>query len=103
MMGIKERVTQGDIADIVGIDVSSVNKILNRTGGVFRKDTIAKVFRVAERLGYDQTRPTKVALLAVLREIAPESEPAASLARRLNVSVSKAEEIKRLVKRRTSS
>jgi transcriptional regulator with XRE-family HTH domain len=47
-------VTQVEIARRVGLDVSSVNKILNRRQGpVFRKDTIKKVFRIAKELGYD--------------------------------------------------
>jgi len=47
-------VTQIEIARRVGLDVSSVNKILNRRQGpVFRKDTIRKVFKVARELGYD--------------------------------------------------
>lgn len=47
-------VTQVEIARKVGLDVSSVNKILNRRAGpVFRKETIRKVFKVARDLGYD--------------------------------------------------
>jgi transcriptional regulator with XRE-family HTH domain len=47
-------VTQGEIARRLGLDVSSVNKILNkRPGPVFRKDTIKKVFKTARDLGYD--------------------------------------------------
>lgn len=47
-------VTQVEIARKVGLDVSSVNKILNRRAGpVFRKETIRKVFKVAKDLGYD--------------------------------------------------
>jgi transcriptional regulator with XRE-family HTH domain len=47
-------ITQVEIARRVGLDVSSVNKILNRRPGpVFRKDTIKKVFKVAKELGYD--------------------------------------------------
>jgi transcriptional regulator with XRE-family HTH domain len=47
-------VTQGEIARRLGLDVSSVNKILNkRPGPVFRKDTIKKVFKIARELGYD--------------------------------------------------
>jgi transcriptional regulator with XRE-family HTH domain len=50
-------VTQVEIARRVGLDVSSVNKILNRRQGpVFRKETIRKVFKVARELGYDFTR-----------------------------------------------
>jgi transcriptional regulator with XRE-family HTH domain len=47
-------VTQLQIAREVGIDVSSVNKILNKSPGpVFKKETIRKVFRVARDLGFD--------------------------------------------------
>ncbi len=47
-------ITQVEIARRVGMDVSSVNKILNRRlGPVFRKDSIKKVFRVARQLGFD--------------------------------------------------
>ena len=45
--------TQVEIARHVGLDVSSVNKILNRrSGAVFKPATVEKVFRVAKRLGF---------------------------------------------------
>jgi hypothetical protein len=45
--------TQTEIARQVGLDVSSVNKILNRrSGAVFKQATVEKVFRVAKRLGF---------------------------------------------------
>lgn len=47
-------VTQLEIAKRVNLDVSSVNKILNRRPGpVFKKETIKEVFKVARELGYD--------------------------------------------------
>ena len=47
-------ITQVEIARRVGLDVSSVNKILNkRQGPVFRKETVQKVFKIARQLGYD--------------------------------------------------
>ena len=47
-------ITQVEIARRVGLDVSSVNKILNkRQGPVFRKETIRKVFKIAKDMGYD--------------------------------------------------
>jgi len=50
-------ITQVEIAQQVGLDVSSVNKILNRRAGpVFKKETIRKVFKVARELGYDFNR-----------------------------------------------
>lgn len=46
--------TQLDIARRVGIDVSSVNKILNKSPGpIFNKETIKEVFKVAKELRYD--------------------------------------------------
>jgi transcriptional regulator with XRE-family HTH domain len=50
-------VTQSEIARQVGLDVSSVNKILNRIKGpVFREATIKKVFKLARQLGYSFER-----------------------------------------------
>jgi hypothetical protein len=47
-------VTQVEIARRVGLDVSSVNKILNRRKGpTFKKETIKQVFKVAKDLGFD--------------------------------------------------
>ena len=47
-------VTQLDIAKRVGLDVSSVNKILNRRPGpVFKRETIKQVFKIARSLGYN--------------------------------------------------
>ena len=49
--------TQVEIARRVGLDVSSVNKILNRRRGpVFKPATVDKVFRVAKQLGYSLER-----------------------------------------------
>ncbi len=50
-------ITQKAIAQRTGLDISSVNKILNcRQGPVFRKKTIRKVFKVAREMGYDFNR-----------------------------------------------
>lgn len=50
-------VTQVAIARHVGLDVSTVNKILHRTTGpVFSKPTIERVFKAARRLGFDFER-----------------------------------------------
>lgn len=45
-------VTQSDIARKLGIDVSSVNKILNRRKTGFKPETVRRVFRVAKALGF---------------------------------------------------
>src|SRR5579862_1717601 len=45
--------TQGDIARHLGLDVSSVNKILHhKPGAKFRKATVDQVFRAARKLGF---------------------------------------------------
>lgn len=50
-------ITQCDIARKVGVDVSTVNKILNRRPGpVFSKVTIRKVFQAARELGFNLDR-----------------------------------------------
>lgn len=47
-------VTQREIARRVGLDVSSVNKILNRRHAIiFGKGTVERVFSAAQELGYD--------------------------------------------------
>ncbi len=48
---------QVQIARHVGLDVSSVNKILNkRKGPAFKKTTVTQVFKVARELGLDFSR-----------------------------------------------
>jgi len=55
-------VRQQDIANVVGLDVSSVNKILNmKAGPVFHKDTIRKVFKVAKDMGWEPRASSKFA------------------------------------------
>lgn len=47
-------VTQVEIARTLGVDISTVNKILNRTPGYkFRKETIKKVHSMAKSLGFN--------------------------------------------------
>ena len=47
-------VTQVQIARHAGVDVSTVNKILNRRREpAYRKETIRRVFQIARRLGFD--------------------------------------------------
>jgi hypothetical protein len=49
--------TQVEVAKKVGLDVSSVNKILNRrAGAVFKSSTVATVFKAAKQLGYSLER-----------------------------------------------
>jgi len=67
-------VTQTEIAKAVGLDVSSVNKILNRCRGpVFRKETIRSVFKTAREMGYDFDRAGKGTFRAILEELFPST------------------------------
>src|SRR2546430_16868687 len=51
------KITQRDIARRCGVDVSTVNKILRKAPGpAFNKDTVRRVLRAAEDLGYDLRR-----------------------------------------------
>src|SRR5438132_11550034 len=50
-------VTQVELARTLGLDVSTVNKILNRRPGFrFRKETVRQVFHMAKRMGFDFSR-----------------------------------------------
>jgi len=97
-------VTQVQIAKRLGIDVSSVNKILNRMPGpVFRKETIQLVFKTAAKMGYRFREDTKPllkrrveALEAALREIVPSVLSVDEIATRCGVQPARAAEIKEL-------
>lgn len=59
--------TQVEIAEKVGLDVSTVNKILNEMPGPkFKQGTIQKVFHTAEKMGYNFNRATKERTIKVL-------------------------------------
>jgi DNA-binding LacI/PurR family transcriptional regulator len=64
------RVTQSDIAAATGLDVSSVNKILNEVEGpMFRESTKREVFRVARRLGWKPLKTNLAMKTQVLRDV----------------------------------
>ncbi len=76
--------TQRDIAEKLGLDISSVNKILRKVpGSVFNRETVRKVFETAEELGYDMHRlkfghrrrtPRKAAQIDVTLTISDNSD-----------------------------
>lgn len=98
-------VTQSDIARRVGIDVSTVSKILSKTRGpVFRPDTIAAVFKVARDMGYNIARPTKHSLQrrldeleTYLRALVPKDLANTALARDLGIHAHAVERLKELL------
>lgn len=93
-----EKTTQVEIAARVGLDVSSVNKILNgMRGAKFREETVARVLRTARRMGYDFGRATRPALLAELRDLFPSDRAEDELADLRGVDVARVQAIKRLV------
>ncbi len=70
--------TQVEIARMVGLDVSSVNKILNDAQGpVFKEETKAMVRKMAKKLGYKPKSASKGMMRKELeslfpRDVAPE-------------------------------
>lgn len=91
-------ITQVEIAEMAGLDVSSVNKILNEVPGpIFKKETIARVLKIAAKHGYDFERPTKLTFPRALREVVPAEEPDGEAALRLRVSERRVSEIKRML------
>jgi transcriptional regulator with XRE-family HTH domain len=91
-------ITQVDIAREVGVDVSSVNKILNRVRGpVFRKETIRKVFSVAHERGYNFNRAGKGAFRRILEDLFPYDVNEDELMYTRNVDVKTLKRIKRLL------
>lgn len=81
-------VTQVMIAERAGVDVSSVNKILNeKRGPVFRKETIRMVRKVARELGYQPNPRRKKALFDFLERLFPRDVPDISLVVRRNVTL----------------
>jgi transcriptional regulator with XRE-family HTH domain len=92
--------TQIDIAKAVGVDVSSVNKILNgKCGPVFRKSTIDKVFKTAKKLGYDFGKASKGRLVAALVELFPPQTSDKMVALARGVPIEKVAEIRALIRR----
>lgn len=104
-------VTQIEIAKVVGLDVSSVNKILNRRqGSKFRKETVSHVFKVARRMGYNFDRNTKGTLAgeverlrAALKDMTPSVLTPEEIAARANVTPARAKEIRELAYGRQSA
>jgi len=75
------RVTQVEIAKACGLDVSSANKILNKSRrGTFSHNTIKRVFAKAKELGYKQSSASKGTMRRTLEELFPSSQTNISLA-----------------------
>jgi hypothetical protein len=92
--------TQAEIAKRVGLDVSSVNKILSGLSrGVFKATTVARVKKAAKRLGYDFTKPSKGTLVNALMDLCPPILSADEIAKKSGLSAARVEEIKILIKR----
>jgi DNA-binding LacI/PurR family transcriptional regulator len=87
--------TQVDIAEEVGLDVSSVNKILNeKAGSVFKPATVRKVFAAAKRLGYNFSRSSKGRVTQLLAKHFPKDVKSATLAIARGISLAEVHEIK---------
>lgn len=96
----KRQATQLEIARRVGLDVSSVNKILGqKRGPKFHEDTITKVFETAKAVGYDFSKPSKSRLVAFMREILPDGMSDQTIAQIRGLSVSKVRRYRELLRR----
>lgn len=91
-------VTQIEVARKVGMDVSSVNKILNRVPGpVFSKDTIKLVETTARKMGYQFDRPHKGNLIGILRRLFPSTVEDVVLSNARGITVQEVRRIKTLL------
>jgi DNA-binding LacI/PurR family transcriptional regulator len=86
-------VTQVEIAKHVGIDVSSVNKIINKSPGKFKKETIAAVFKAAKKFKYNFRRSSKANLRRILMQLFPKDSAPVEIALARGVTVPTAVEI----------
>jgi hypothetical protein len=90
----ERRETNHSTADLK-LDVSTVNKILNKAPGmVFNEATKRRVFKMAEELGYDFERGTKGWSLATLRTMFPQTVEDIILAEARGISVEMVQSIK---------
>ena len=95
---MRRKVTQVEIAKRLGLDVSTVNKILNTVAGPkFKKATIARVLATAKRMGYESGKATRTALLGELRDLFPPDSAEDDLAKLRGVSLERVQQIKQLV------
>jgi DNA-binding LacI/PurR family transcriptional regulator len=87
-----------EIARLVGLDVSSVNKILNKThGSIFRKETIKMVFSKAKELGYTGRISGKGAMRRTLEGLFPKDGHIKTLSVVRSVSVAEVARIRRML------
>lgn len=90
--------TQAEIAERVGLDVSTVNKILNRVEGpVFREETIKMVFSTARSLMYDFSRASKGELRRTLSLLFPKDGDKTLLAVLRGVTPKEVSRIRRML------
>lgn len=93
-------VTQVAIARKIGLDVSSVNKILNRAvGPVFRKETIKLVFKTAKDMGYNTERGSKHFFIDVVAEIFTQDISDEFLAAAVGMTVERVKKVREILKR----
>jgi DNA-binding LacI/PurR family transcriptional regulator len=90
--------TQVEIAAAVGLDVSTVNKILNQVSGpVFRKDTIKLVFDKAKELGYKPRVAGKGTMRRTLETLFPREGHIKTLSVVRSVTVAEVARIRRML------
>ena len=90
--------TQVQIAQELGIDVSTANKILNEVPGpVFKKETIRRVFAKAKELGYKPTSASKGQMRRTLELLFPQETVNSTLVILRGVSLFEVVRIKQML------
>lgn len=91
-------VTQVQIAQELGLDISTCNKILNKVRGpIFRKETIKRVFAKARELGYRPSSASKGTMRRTLELLFPKDGHIKTLSVVRSVSVSEVARIRRML------
>lgn len=95
------KVTQAEVAKKVGLDVSTVNKILNRVPGPsFAEATVKRVFKAAREMGWRLKWTGKYQLKDLVQQLSgalKEALPLIEASR--HMSVERIEKLKELLKR----
>lgn len=90
--------TQAEIAEQLGLDVSSVNKILNKVRGPsFRKETVRLVQAKARELGYVQSSASKGVMRRTLENLFPREGDNLALAALRGVDFHEVVRIKKML------
>lgn len=91
-------VTQMEIAQRLGLDVSTVNKVLNKAPRAsFKKETVKAIFKMVKDLGYKPHSASKGQMRTILEGLFPSTQPDISLAVMRGLAPAEVARIKRML------